>query len=95
LAEKHNFCGIQQKIPQKSDFAQKRDLNPVPHGEAAADIAKMLEQNLQQKSVSAKNDFRKLPQPPDFRCMYGCIPQQEQTLAALWWSEALMLLQNV
>jgi hypothetical protein len=45
-------------------------LNPVTHGEAAADIAKMFEQNLHQKSVSAKNNFCKLPQPPDFCCMY-------------------------
>jgi hypothetical protein len=49
VVEKHNFCGIQQKIPQKSDFALKRDLNPVPHIEAAVDIEKMFEQNLHQK----------------------------------------------
>jgi hypothetical protein len=51
-------------------------MNPVPHEDAAADIAKMFEQNLQRKSEfrenrnSAKNDFRKLPQSPDFRCLY-------------------------
>jgi hypothetical protein len=32
VAEKHDFCSIQQKIPQNPDFAQKQDLNPVPHG---------------------------------------------------------------
>jgi hypothetical protein len=32
VAEKHDFCGIQRKIPQNPDFAQKQDLNPVPHG---------------------------------------------------------------
>jgi hypothetical protein len=70
LAEKRNFCGIQQKIPQKSDFAQKRDLNPVPHGEAAADIAKMLEQNLQQKSVLRKMIFANFRNHPIFAvCM--------------------------
>jgi hypothetical protein len=41
VAEKHDFRGTQRKIPQKSDFAQKRDLNPIPHGKIAADIAKM------------------------------------------------------
>jgi hypothetical protein len=28
VAEKHDFCGIQQKILQVSDFAKKRDSNP-------------------------------------------------------------------
>jgi hypothetical protein len=32
VAEKHNFCNIQQKILQISDFAKNRDLNPPPHG---------------------------------------------------------------
>jgi hypothetical protein len=41
VAEKHDFRSTQRKIPQKSDFAQKQDLNPIPHGEIAADIAKM------------------------------------------------------
>jgi hypothetical protein len=58
VAEKHDFRGIQQKIPQKSDFSQNQDLNPVPHGNTAADIAKIFERNLQRKSESAKNDFR-------------------------------------
>jgi hypothetical protein len=41
VAKKHDFRGIQRKIPHKSDFAQKRDLNPIPHGEIVADIATM------------------------------------------------------
>jgi hypothetical protein len=32
VAEKHDFRGIQRKILQNPDFAQKQDLNPVPHG---------------------------------------------------------------
>jgi hypothetical protein len=32
---------IQRKIPQISDFPKKRDSNPLPHGDNAADIAKM------------------------------------------------------
>jgi hypothetical protein len=39
--KKHNFRDIQQKIPKISDFAEKRDSNPPPHGDTAADIAKM------------------------------------------------------
>jgi hypothetical protein len=41
VAEKHDFRSIQQKIPQVSYFAKKRDSNPPPHGYTAADIAKM------------------------------------------------------
>jgi hypothetical protein len=41
VAAKHNFVYIQQTIPQIFDFAKKRDLNPQPHGDTAADIAKM------------------------------------------------------
>jgi hypothetical protein len=41
VAEKHDFRGIQRKIPQVSDFVKKRDLNPPPHGGTAADIAKI------------------------------------------------------
>jgi hypothetical protein len=41
VVKKHDFRGIQQKIPQNSDFAKKQDLNPVPNGEVAADIANM------------------------------------------------------
>jgi hypothetical protein len=38
---------------QNSYFAKKRDLNPLPHGNVAADIAKMFA-NFLQKSVFAK-----------------------------------------
>jgi beta-galactosidase beta subunit len=41
VVKKHYFCGIQQKIPQNSNFAKKRNLNTVPNGEVAADIAKI------------------------------------------------------
>jgi hypothetical protein len=41
VAEKHDFRGIQGKIPQISDFAKNRDLNPPSHGDTAADIAKI------------------------------------------------------
>jgi beta-galactosidase beta subunit len=44
VAEKHNFCGIQRKIRQESDFANNRDMNLFPHGETAADPAKMFAQ---------------------------------------------------
>jgi hypothetical protein len=49
VAEKHDFCGIQQKIPQVSDFDKKRDSNPPPHGGTAADIAKMFAKNFLRK----------------------------------------------
>jgi hypothetical protein len=49
VAEKHDFCGIQQKILQVSDFAKKWDLNPPPHGGTAADIAKMFAKKFSQK----------------------------------------------
>jgi hypothetical protein len=32
VVEKHNFCGIQQKVLQNADFAIKQDLYPVPNG---------------------------------------------------------------
>jgi hypothetical protein len=35
VVEKHDFRGIQQKIRQNSDFAIKRDSNPLPHGDIA------------------------------------------------------------
>jgi hypothetical protein len=41
VVKKHNFCNIQQKILQISDFAKKQDSNPLPHGDVAAGIAKM------------------------------------------------------
>jgi hypothetical protein len=49
VAEKHDFRGIQQKIPQISNFAEKRDLNPPPNGGTAADIAKMFAKIFLQK----------------------------------------------
>jgi hypothetical protein len=52
VAKKHDFCYIQQKIQQISDFAKKRDSNPPPHGDTAADIAKMFA-----KKISRKSDF--------------------------------------
>jgi hypothetical protein len=45
VAEKHDFRDIQRKILQISDFAKKRDSNPQPHGDTAADIAKMFAKN--------------------------------------------------
>jgi hypothetical protein len=50
VAEKHDFRGIQRKIPQASDFAKNRDLNPPPHGDTATDIAKMFAKNFLRKS---------------------------------------------
>jgi beta-galactosidase beta subunit len=50
VAEKHDFCGIQRKIPQKSDFANDRVMNPFPHGETAADHAKIFAQIFWRKS---------------------------------------------
>jgi beta-galactosidase beta subunit len=41
VVKKHSFHGIQQKIPQNSNFAKKRDLNPIPNGEVAEEIEKM------------------------------------------------------
>jgi hypothetical protein len=53
VAKKHDFRGIQRKIPQVSDFANKWDSKPPPHGGTAADIAKMFA-----KKFSRKSDFR-------------------------------------
>jgi hypothetical protein len=49
VAEKHDFHGIQRKILQVSDFAKKWESNPPPHGDTAADIAKMFAKNFLQK----------------------------------------------
>jgi hypothetical protein len=43
VVKKHDFCSIQRKIPQNSDFAKKRDLNPVPNGEVARTLQKCLQ----------------------------------------------------
>jgi hypothetical protein len=37
------FHGIQQKMPQISNFPKKQDSNPLSHGDIAADIAKILQ----------------------------------------------------
>jgi hypothetical protein len=58
VVQKHNFHGIQQKILQNSDFAKKRDLNPVPNGEVAADIEKMFAKNFCENHFCVeKHDF--------------------------------------
>jgi hypothetical protein len=41
VVKKHNFCAIQPKIPQISNFTKKWDSNPLPHGDVADNIAKM------------------------------------------------------
>jgi hypothetical protein len=41
VVEKHNFRNKQQKIMQISNFAKKRDSNPLPQGDVVAGIAKM------------------------------------------------------
>jgi hypothetical protein len=70
VAEKHDFCGIQRKIPQLSDFAKKWDSNPPPHGGTAADIAKMFAKFFLQKSdfgskntifAKIRSDFCEIP----------------------------------
>jgi hypothetical protein len=70
VAEKHDFCGIQQKIPQLSDFAKKRDSNPPPHGGTAVDIAKIFAIKFSQKSdfgsknmifAKIQSDFCEIP----------------------------------
>jgi hypothetical protein len=75
VVEKHDFCGIQRKIPQKSDFAQKQDLNPELHIEAAVDIAKMFEQKLQQKSDFSEKQFLQTSTNTRF-LLFVCIPQK-------------------
>jgi hypothetical protein len=68
--KKHDFRGIQQKIPQISDFAKKWDSNPPPHGDIADDIAKMFAKKFSQKLdfvlknmifVKIRSDFCKIP----------------------------------
>jgi hypothetical protein len=70
VPKKHDFLDIQQKIPQISDFAEKQDLNPPPHGDTAADIAKMFAKIVLRKSdfgskntifVKIRSDFCKIP----------------------------------
>jgi hypothetical protein len=56
VVEKHDFRTIQQKIPQISDFAKKRDLNPLPHGDIADNIAKMFAKIFLRKSDFASKN---------------------------------------
>jgi hypothetical protein len=53
VVKKHDFRGIQQKIPLEFDFANNRDMNPLPHGETMEDIAKQFVNKILQKSVFA------------------------------------------
>jgi hypothetical protein len=73
VAEKHDFRGIQQKIPQISDFAKNRDSNPPSHGDTAADIAKMFANFFfakigfrVEKHDFCKNPIRFLRNSPDY-----------------------------
>jgi hypothetical protein len=52
VVEKHDFCDIQQKIPQISNFAKKRDSNPLPHPHIAAGIAKMFAKKIRKNQIS-------------------------------------------
>jgi hypothetical protein len=54
VAKKHNFHDIQQKIPQNSDFAKNRDLNPPPYGYVAYDIAKMFAKKIHENRISGR-----------------------------------------
>jgi hypothetical protein len=56
VVKKHNFCTIQQKILQISNFAKKRDLNPLPHGDVADNIVEMFANFLLQKSDFASKN---------------------------------------
>jgi hypothetical protein len=68
VAKKHDFCSIQRKIPQKSNFDKKWDSNPLPHGEIAADIAKGLCKIYSENQILGKTIFA------DFRryLLIGC-----------------------
>jgi hypothetical protein len=48
-------------------------MNPVPHEDAAADIAKMFEQNLQQKSEFREKRFSQTSANTQFS-LFVCIP---------------------
>jgi hypothetical protein len=62
VAEKHDFCGIQRKIPQISDFAKNWDSNPPSHWDTAADIAKMFANFFAKIGFRVKkHDFRENP----------------------------------
>jgi hypothetical protein len=73
VAEKHDFRGIQQKIPQISDLAKNWDSNTPSHGDTAADIAKMFAKKFSRKSdfgskntIFAKNPIGFLRNSPDY-----------------------------
>jgi hypothetical protein len=68
VVEKHNFCAIQQKILQISDFTKKWDLNPLPHGDVADNIAKMFaKKNSQKSDFASKNTIFPGPSPENWR----------------------------
>jgi hypothetical protein len=50
-------------------------MNPVPHEDAAADIAKMFEQNLQRKSEFREKQFSQTSANTQFS-LFVCIPQK-------------------
>jgi hypothetical protein len=51
VVQKHDFCDIQRKIPQISNFAKKRDSNPLHHGDIAAGIAKIFEKKIRKNRI--------------------------------------------
>jgi hypothetical protein len=61
VVKKHDFCGIQQKIPQISNFAKKWDLNPLPHGDIADNVAKMFAASKNTIFAKIQSDFCKIP----------------------------------
>jgi hypothetical protein len=77
---KNTIFGVYSEKFRKVPILQQRlDLNPVPHGEAAADIAKMFEQNLQRKSEFLEKRFSQTSANIRFLlfvCVYVCIPQK-------------------
>jgi hypothetical protein len=65
VAENTIFANIQRRIPQESDFTNKRDMNPFPHGETASDLAKMFAQYFFAKIgcwriITAKSSWQKI-----------------------------------
>jgi hypothetical protein len=52
VAEKPDFRAIKRKSSAESDFAKKRDSNPVPHGEVAADIAKTIAKKIRKTPMT-------------------------------------------
>jgi hypothetical protein len=62
VAEKHDFCDIQQKIPQISDFDEKQDLNPpTPWGYCGGHCKNVCKFFLQKLDFGSKNtNFAKI-----------------------------------